>query len=96
MVALWPSVAPNSSRPPERTQETRPAGGRPSKYIWDDFFIEVIRIANTPDGLPEKQSALEKHMMSWCQQHWAESIGESTVRERVRRIYRAIPKGAET
>ena len=33
-------------------------GGRPREYGWDALANEIIRIANSPDGLPETQAEL--------------------------------------
>ncbi len=93
--------------PPQETPEhsaaggvavkPRKKGGRPEKYDWDEFWIEVARIANLPDGLPERQGKLVRDMLDWCAKTWEEIPGETTVKDRIRRLYtQAIPKRTET
>jgi hypothetical protein len=62
--------------------------GRPS-HDWEAFYIEIIRRANTPDGLPDKQADLEQSMLVWCQSKWGKEPGISTVREKISPIYKA-------
>lgn len=84
---------------PEQAPPKRPSskkGGRPPKYDWDDFYCEVVRIANGLDGLPEKQGELEKAMLDWCSQHWNTEPGESTIRTKIARIYQKVKPGSET
>ena len=40
---------------PERPPRTVDKGGRPAKFRWDEFWFEVCRNANTPDGLPDQR-----------------------------------------
>jgi hypothetical protein len=61
-------------------------GGRPAVWDWDAFNREVVRLANTINGLPPR-AELQRHMLDWCEQTWGESPAESTVRERIARIY---------
>ncbi len=59
-------------------------GGRPLKYDWNAFTRELLRLANTPDGLPDRP-ALMRLMMDWCSNTWgADNVpAESVVRERI-------------
>jgi hypothetical protein len=75
---------------PAEATETRGRKG----YDWESFWIEVVRIVNkSPDGLPEKQAEFEITMLEWCEKTWGKEVGESTVRERLSRVYAAIRKG---
>ena len=65
---------------------TRNAGGRPPKYDWDEFNREVVRRANTPDGLPDR-NMLTRDMREWCIQHWGDEPSDSLLRERIAKIY---------
>jgi hypothetical protein len=68
-------------------------GGRKA-FDWDSFWAELVLIANddgladTPGGLPEAQSELVERMLVWCQDHWGEEPGESTVRQRIGALYK--------
>ena len=68
-------------------------GGRPREYDWDAFTIEIIRIAHTPDGLPETQTALIKQMLRWCQDKWGKEPAESAVKSRISKIYNGLSLG---
>jgi hypothetical protein len=81
---------------PEQKAQRVPSkgkGGRPPKFDWDTFYCEIIRIANSPDGLPDKQSELEVIMLDWCSLEWGDAPGESTVRHKVSHIYQHLGKG---
>jgi hypothetical protein len=53
--------------PPPPT--VRHAGGAPRKFR-DDLLIEMIRLANTPDGLPEDKSELVRQLKKFTAPHW--------------------------
>lgn len=92
-------TTPPLSEPKPYMPSTAPSantGGRPQKFDWEAFLIEVVRIANTPDGLPPRKAELVTMMLSWCTDNWNESPGESTVRERVRRVYDTLNITTET
>ncbi len=59
---LFDTLLPGDDTP----TKVKNKGGRPREYDWDAFTIELIRVANTPDGLPEKQSKLVVKMQEWC------------------------------
>jgi hypothetical protein len=63
-------------------------GGRPQKYDWAAFDREMIRLANTPDGLPDRP-ALMRHMMDWCSTTWgADKVpAESVIRDHIAKLY---------
>lgn len=69
--------------------------GRPTKYNWEGLFIEIIRRANHPDGLPATLAELEKEMAEWCQNNWPEEPGESTLRDKISPIYQLIDKASK-
>jgi hypothetical protein len=70
--------------------ELKNRGGRPPEYDWDTFIFEIIRRANTPDGLPEKQADLIKSMLLWFQETYGREPAESAVKDRVSKIYRYL------
>lgn len=65
-------------------------GGRPPQYDWDTFVLEVIRRANLPDGLPDKQADLVRDMLSWFQDKYSAEPAESAVKSRISKIYRYL------
>ena len=67
--------------------------GRPVEYDWDGFVIEIIRIANTLDGLPEKQSELIVTMLQWCEDTWGNQPAQSTTKDKISKIYNGIGLG---
>jgi hypothetical protein len=54
---LWPA-----GDPPNATRDPR---GRPRVIDRDAAFIELIRLASTPDGLPESQAMIKRHLKDW-------------------------------
>lgn len=61
-------------------------GGRPRKYDWDAFVREVVRRANTPDGLPDR-SKLTNDMAQWCLNTWGDQPSDSILRDWVAKLY---------
>jgi hypothetical protein len=51
-------------------QAHSPRSGRPPKYDWQEFHVQIALIANSPDGLPERQAELERMMADWCFSKW--------------------------
>jgi hypothetical protein len=90
MFGAW--VSPRQSEPaeiPERPRQTIDKGGRTDKFRWDEFWVEVCRIANTPDGLPEKRE-LNQHMLKWAASNWPEPPDDSTIRAKTAKLYRVL------
>ena len=89
--AVW--ISPRQTErteQPERLHRTAHKGGRPEKFRWDDFWIEVCGIANTPDGLPE-QRELTKQMLEWTSSEWPDPPADNTIRAKIATLYRALP-----
>lgn len=63
---------------------------RPPKYDWDLFYAEIIRIANTPDGLPETQATLKDNMLSWFNERFGEEPSDSSVKKKIIKIYKYL------
>lgn len=66
--------------------------GRPREWDWDDIHGEIVRIANTPDGLPEKQAALQRTIMDYCQLTFGKEPSPSTVSEKIAAVYRKLDR----
>jgi hypothetical protein len=85
--AAGADVPPSAASASDPRGRRRNSGGRPEQFNWLVFDREVVRLANTPDGLPSRRD-LMKHMLDWCTREWGdEAPGVSTVRERVAGLY---------
>src|SRR5262249_26533508 len=69
----------------------RDRGGRRPMYDWDEFFCEIIRRANTPDGLPDR-AKLTEAMKEWCRQNWDKEPSDSLLREKIAKVYDALDR----
>ena len=72
------------------TTSRKGIGGAPRQYDWDSFFVEIIALASHPDGLPETQAELEKHMLAWCVREWGKEPGLSTIQDKITLIYNRL------
>ena len=57
------SGSPQGTIPSDGSRLTR--GGRPIFLPWSEFAGELVRLANSPDGLPD-HAELKEHMWAWC------------------------------
>jgi hypothetical protein len=85
--AAW--VSSRNSKPaaiPERSKRGI-RGGRPPKYDWDGFYIEILRkvIIDYGTELPDR-TVLHRQLVQWCSE-WPEQPEESEIRKRLARIY---------
>jgi len=84
-----PSAFP--PRPETSTQESvAPVvnrGGRPQEHDWDGFVLEIVRVANQPDGLPDTQAELVRTMLEWFGVRYGREPAESAVKARISKIY---------
>jgi hypothetical protein len=72
------------------TNRPKNKGGAPIQYDWDAFWCQIVEIANTPDGLPERNE-LHRTMMDW----WNDRLGDnapsdSMVRDKLSMLYAAL------
>ena len=58
-------------------------GGRPSGYDGNALTIEIIRIANSSEGLPPRQTDLVEQRLQWRENTWGKQPVESSVKARV-------------
>ena len=63
--------------------------GRTPFYDWQAFNVEVAMIANSPDGLPERQSDLKNIMLDWFAAR-DKFPAESLVKKHLKPYYDAI------
>lgn len=82
------TVHPMPRNPASQSSPSRSSRGRPRIYDWDSFYIQVVRIANTVDGLPPRLGELERVMQEWCLENWGREPQESQIREKLTRLYR--------
>lgn len=69
------------------TAKSGTKGGRPEQYDWNEFWVEVAMVADTPDGLPDSQADLVRHMADWCETNWGEQPSDSTLKSRLKPLY---------
>lgn len=62
----------------------------PPEFDWDSFTMEIVRIANTPDGLPDTRAELVRTMLLWFLAKYDSMPAENTVKKRISRIYRYL------
>lgn len=82
-------IAFNKTQAPEVAQPAN-QGGRPTEYDWDSFMLEIIRRANTPDGLPDSQAELVREMLQWFTDKFGSEPAESSVKQRTSKIYKYL------
>ena len=70
---LMPEIGGKELPKSENDRPSKSKGGRPREYDWDALTIEIIRIANSPDGLPETQSELIERLLQWCENAWGKA-----------------------
>lgn len=61
-------------------------GGRPTKFAWDDFWVEIVRIAEL-DNLPPTRAELQRHMIDFCAERFGDNAPEErTIRDKLKKI----------
>jgi hypothetical protein len=79
---------PHDTEPATSTAGPKPAknrGGRPRVYNWDEFWLEVVRLANTPDGLPD-EGDLSKHMRDYMDANFDNPPSDRSIQEKLQLI----------
>ncbi len=80
-------------RPEGRKQEqpkfANARGGRPEGFSWDDIWVETCRYIHE-NGLPETQAELMQHLQEWCENQFGKQPGDSTLKPRVGKLFRAL------
>jgi hypothetical protein len=60
-------------------------GGRRAKYDWDQFWSEIVRLADQ-HRLPPRED-LHEHMVDWLSTKWPDQPDESEIRKRLSTLY---------
>lgn len=70
------------------------AGGRKPSHDWDGFWIEMVALANHPDGLDlSSQEAWISHAEEWFTETTGKSPSRSQIGERTSRLYHRLYPG---
>jgi hypothetical protein len=87
ILTLWPADGADNSKQHRMMQasQRKRKGGRRPEYDWYGVAREMIRLANTPDGLPDR-SALREHLYDWCEKTWGKSPSDSMLRDLLARL----------
>jgi hypothetical protein len=78
----------------KKSTQQKNRGGRPPKYDWEAFFVEITVRADL-DSLPNTQAELERDMAEWCFDAWGEQPAESVIRDKISRIFKHPRKGGK-
>ena len=69
--------------PPEISDEAK-QGNRPPKFNWDQFWVEIVRMAKMPDDSEE----LYRRMGDFCATKFSDPPGETTIRDKLAMLYK--------
>jgi hypothetical protein len=89
---MWIKVYTGDDPPAEPAEDnSHHSGGRPPKFDWDLFWVEVAHYAALNDLPSEDRPALYKHMMDYCSKIWGDCTpADSTVRAKLAKLYKHI------
>lgn len=82
-------IAEPASMPLEYDEDERAKGlappkgkaGRKPRWDWVSAGRELMRLANSPDGLPPDQADIERYMIEWFEEKFGESPSVSQIRK---------------
>jgi hypothetical protein len=90
VLGLWPPDAGYTGIGPSKSvgrAVRRHVGGRPPKYDWEGFWVEVAWYAAANDLERENRTELQRHMRDWTDKRWDDPPDDATIRARLRRLY---------
>ena len=64
-------------------------GGRPPKWDWDAFWVEICRIVYL-DGVPSTQAEMVRKIQEWFVQQVDAVPADSEIKKRVSKLFRVI------
>jgi hypothetical protein len=82
-------IPPPATKASVAATPTPSKGGRPKADWWEELWIEVCRQLYVGDLKPKTQADIERAMLQWISDH-DKSAGETTIRDRASRLWRAI------
>jgi hypothetical protein len=53
------------------------------KFNWDQFWLELVRMVKTADGLPEDRGELLRRMTDFCATGFSEPPGAAAIRDKL-------------
>jgi hypothetical protein len=53
------------------------------KFNWDQFWVEIVRMANGPDGLPADREELYRSIGDYCAARFSDPPGENLIRSKL-------------
>jgi hypothetical protein len=64
-------------------------GGSPSKFSWDDVWIEMVRYALEEGMLPEDRLKFRRYLEEWCEKNWSNipTHLDEEIKKRVDKLY---------
>jgi len=68
--------------PPEISEDPKKEARLP-KFNWDQFWVEIVKIANTSDGLPEDREELYRRVGDFCTAGFSDPPGETAIRDKL-------------
>ena len=73
----------------QKKTATQRRGGRPARYDWDEFWVEVCRrlYENSP---PKTQSQLAGEMLSWFIDRGDENIDQRTIEKKIAPLLKVL------
>jgi hypothetical protein len=89
IVKRWPVSAVTEGKPESPVATPRNPGGRPRAYNWDEVMHECVRLANLPDGLPERPQLVE-HLQHWFLDRYESEPAVSVIYERIAPLYKHV------
>jgi hypothetical protein len=53
------------------------------KFNWDQFWIEIVRLANTAEGLPNDRDELHRRMTDFCAARFSDPPAAAALRDKL-------------
>jgi hypothetical protein len=63
-------------------------GERQSKFNWDQFWVEIVRMAHKPVGILEDREELYRHMSDFCAAKFSDPPGATMIRDKLAMLYK--------
>jgi len=73
----------------EAKQATQPRRGAPSKYDWDDIWVELCAMIFL-EGIPETQAELVQHVAAWLEAQGKRVPDDSTIKKKIKPLWQRL------